>query len=133
MTCTPSPRPPMSEWPTNLMPLAAMGFTRGSCRSCRARSCDPAEHRAVGQPGAAGVVEPEDAAHQLARSIEALDRLAVGIDHLRVGVDLQAAEAEGNPAGDGICLERRRIQRVGPVGCVDRQIIRATTVLYGGI
>src|SRR3990170_3405194 len=114
MTCTPSPRPSMSEWPTNLMPLAASGFTGMSCRPCRARSCDLAEHRTVGEPGAAGVVEPENAAHQLARGIESLDRLAVGTDHFRVGVDLQAAETEGDPASNCIGLEGRSVQRVRP-------------------
>src|SRR5688500_6261783 len=119
MICTPSPWPPMSEWPTNLMPLDAIGLIRALRRPRGARTGDLAEHRAVGQAGAARVVEPEDAAHQLARSIEALDRLAVGIDHLRVGVDLQAPETEGDPAGDSVGLERRRVERVGPIGFID--------------
>src|SRR5687767_10952715 len=118
MTCTPSPWPPMSEWPTNLMPLDEMGFMRASCGLCRAGACDLAEHRAVGESRAAGIVEPEDPAHQLARGVQALDRLAVGIDHLRVRVDLQAAEAERDAAGDSVGLERRRVQRVRPIGFI---------------
>src|SRR5688572_13699564 len=97
----------MSEWPTNLMPLDEMGFMRASCGACCAGSCDLAEHRAVGEPRAAGVVEPEDPAHQLARRVEALDRLCVGVDHLRVGVDLQAAKAERDATSDSVGLERR--------------------------
>src|SRR5829696_1148404 len=112
MICTPSPRPPISEWPTNLIPLDAIGFMRASCRPCRARTCDLAEHRTVGEPRAAGVVEPENSTHQLARGVEALDRLAVGVDHLRVGVDLQAAEAERDATGDSVGFERRGVQRI---------------------
>src|SRR5687768_18581023 len=103
MICTPSPWPPMSEWPTNLMPLDAMGFMRGSSRPCRAGTCDLAEHRAVGEARAAGIVEPENPAHQLTRGVQALDRLSVGVHHLRVRVDLQAAEAERDEIGRASC------------------------------
>ena len=41
---------------------------------------DPAEHRAVHQAGAAGIVEIEDAADQFARREQARDRRAVGVD-----------------------------------------------------
>src|SRR5687767_6840556 len=119
MTCTPSPCPPMSEWPTNLMPLDEMGFMRASRGPCCARSCDLAEHRTVGEPRAAGIVEPEDPAHQLARSVEALDRLAVRVDHLRVRVDLQAAKAERDATSHSVGLERWRVQRVRPIGFID--------------
>src|SRR5215468_2072694 len=61
---------------------------------------DLAEDRARHEPGAAGVIEIEQAADQLARGVEAADRLALGVDHARVGVDLEAAEGEGNAAGD---------------------------------
>src|SRR5687767_13987599 len=115
MIGTPSPWPPMSEWPTNLMPLDAMGFIRGSCRRSRAGSCDLAEHRAVGEPRAAGVVVPEDSAHQLTRGVQALDRLSVRVHHLRVRVDLQAAEAERDATSDSVGLERRSVQRVRPI------------------
>jgi hypothetical protein len=70
--------------------------------------CDPAEHRPGHQAGAAGVVEIEEPADQLARGEQAGDRRAVGADHRRSVVDLQAAEGEGDAAGHGIGLERRR-------------------------
>src|SRR5258706_15311695 len=73
---------------------------------CRARARDPAEHRAVSQPGPAGIVEPEDAADQLARGVEARNRLAVGREHLRIRVDLEAAEAERDAAGYRVGFER---------------------------
>ena len=68
---------------------------------------DAAEHGAVGEAGAAGIVEVEDAADHLARRIKAGDGQAVGVDDARAGVDLDAAEGEGEAAGDGIGLERR--------------------------
>ena len=44
---------------------------------------DLAEHRAGAQARAARIVEVEDAADQLARRVEAGDRLVVGVEHLR--------------------------------------------------
>src|SRR4051794_29836880 len=123
MTCTPSPWPPMSEWPTNLMPFAATGFILPSilapCRRCR-RACagNPAEYRAVSESRTTRIVEPEDAAHQLAGGVQAADQLAVRVDDLPVGVDLQAAEAERDAAGYRVGLEWRRVQRVGPIAFI---------------
>src|SRR2546422_302372 len=46
-------------------------------RASRARSGDAAEHRARGEAGAAGIVEIEQPADQLARGVEPVDRLVV--------------------------------------------------------
>src|SRR5216684_4103573 len=94
---------------------------------------DLAEHRARGEAGAAGIIEIEQAADQLARRIEPADRLVVGVEHLAVVVDAQAPEREGNAAGHRIALERRGIDRVRPVVLVDRQPDGATAVLDVGI
>src|SRR5205814_4613641 len=76
---------------------------RSACRSAHP-SCvvsrDAPEDGAISEPGTAGIVEPEDAADELACGVEPPDRLAVGAQHLRIGVDLQSAEAEGDAAGD---------------------------------
>src|SRR6185295_15364531 len=98
----------------------------------RAGSCDTTEYRTIGEPRAAWVVEPEDAAHQLARGIEARDQLAVRIDDLPLRIDLQAAKAERNAAGHRVGLERRCIERIRPVGLVDVQALGATPVLHVG-
>src|SRR5262252_10601241 len=74
----------------------------------RAVAGDAAEHGAGHQPGAARVVEVEDAADQLARRVEAGDRVHVAVDHLAgVGVDAHAAEGEADAAADLVGLERR--------------------------
>src|ERR1700741_3824811 len=118
MTCTPSPWPPMSEWPTNLMPLDAIGFMRASCKSRGVCTGDLTEHRTVGEAGAAGVVEPEDAADQLARGVEPGNGLAVRAQDLFLKIYSHPAKTEGDAARDRVGLERRCIQRVGPVGFV---------------
>src|SRR5262249_55529363 len=46
------------------------------------RAGDAAEHRARSQSRAAGIVEIEQAADQLAGGVEPADRLVVGIEHL---------------------------------------------------
>ena len=97
------------------------------------RAGDLAEHRARGEPRAAGIVEIEQPADQLARRIEPADRLVVGIEHLAVGVDAHAAEREGDAARDRIAFERRRIDRVRPVALVDREPDGAPAILDVGI
>src|SRR5258706_249483 len=134
---------PFSGKPSNFSSHAAPPFTSGTrsfrkkrsvaMAPCRARARDPAEPRAVGQPGPAGIVEPEDAADQLARGVETGNRLAVGRDHLRIRVDLQAAEAERDAAGHSVGFEGRRVDGVRPVGLVDSQVSRAPAVLHVGI
>src|SRR5437879_13881120 len=79
---------------------------------CRGRPRDAAEYRAIGEAGSARVVEVEDSTHQFSRGIEAGDRIAVGRHHLRFGVDAQPAEGEGDPAGDRVGLEGRRVESV---------------------
>src|SRR5262249_50390543 len=110
-------------------------FNRSDCRSLtdvvrRARPRDPPEHRPVRQPAPARVVEVENPADELARSIQARDRLAVGVDDLRIGVDAQAAEAERYSAGDGVRFVGRGVESVGPVALVDREPFGAAAVLY---
>src|SRR5712671_4120095 len=86
-----------------------------------------------GEAGSAGVVEVEDSAHQLSRGIEARYGIAVGGDHLRVGVDAQAAEGEGDPAGHRVGFEGRRVDGVRPVRLVQREPPRAAAVLEVGV
>ena len=81
----------------------------------RGRAGDPPEHRAGHQAGAARIVEVEQAAHQLARRVQAGNRMAVGIDDAALGIDLEPAEREGHPAGHRVGLERRLIDGVRPV------------------
>src|SRR5688572_2397346 len=109
MICTPSPWPPMPEWPTNLMPCDATAVLR------RARAGDLAEHRAVGEARAAGIVEPENPADQLTRGVEAGNGFSIRTQDLCVGVDPQAAETERDAAGDCVRFEWRCVERVGPV------------------
>src|SRR3954462_14136995 len=72
----------------------------------RAGSGDLAKHGAGHQPGAAGIVEVEDAANKLARGVEAGDRVHVAVDHLAaIRIDAHAAEGERQPAADLIALE----------------------------
>src|SRR5581483_9670452 len=56
-------------------------------------------------------------------------RMAVAIHYAALGVDAQAAEGEGDAAGDGIGLERRLVDGVGPVRLVDGKALGATAVL----
>src|SRR5947207_6890268 len=109
---------------------------RCACRSARLRSAgarDAPEPGAVRESRAAGIVEPEDAADELARRVEAADGLAVRVDHLRFSVDPQAAEAEGDAAGHRVGLEGWRVERVGPVGLVDFQPFGTAAILDVGI
>ena len=62
---------------------------------------DLAEHRAVGESGAARVIEIEDTADQLACGIQAGNRFAVGRQYPRLGIDAQAPEGEGDAASNG--------------------------------
>src|SRR5262245_10635313 len=74
-----------------------------------------AEHRIAGLPGAGRVVvkeQPDD----VAGCEQPLYRLAAGIDHARLGVDLDAAEAERDAARDRIGAERTFHDRHRPVG-----------------
>ena len=73
-----------------------------------------AEHRAGHQPGAARVVEIEQAADQLARRIQARNRLQVGVEHSPRHRSA-GRRSEGDAAGHLVGLERRRIERVRPV------------------
>src|SRR5436190_13151769 len=115
-----SPYPATDDWPltTDASPLTThhspSGITAASPGAGRSAG-DAAEHGAVGEARAARIVEIEDAANHLARGVQTGDRRAVGIDDACAGVDLDAAEGEGEAAGDGIGLERRLLDGDGPV------------------
>src|SRR6266849_2904109 len=100
---------------------------------CRVLSGDAAEYRAVGEAGSARVIEVEDSPGELPRREEARYRLAVGGNDLRVGVDAQPAKGEGDPAGDRVGLEGRRVESVRPVRLVHGETRRAAPVLDVGI
>ncbi len=90
---------------------------------------DLAEHGARHQARAARIIEVEQAADQFARRIKAADRLIVGIEHLAVGIDAQAAERKRDAAGDRVALERRRVDGVRPIAFGDSEALRAAAVL----
>ncbi len=83
-----------------------------------------AEDGARDEARSARIVEIEEAADQLAGRVETADRLVIGVEHLAVGVDAQAAEREGDAAGHPIGLERRLVDGVGPVALVDGEPLR---------
>ena len=56
------------------------------------------------------------------------NRIVGRVEHLRLRVDLQAAESECDAAGDGIGPVGRLIDRVGPVGFLRRDAFRAAPV-----
>src|SRR5262249_62006121 len=74
-----------------------------------------AEHRIAGLAGAGRVVVKEQP-NDITGCKQALDRLAAGVDDARLGVDLDAAEAEGDAAGDRIGPEWAFHDRRRPVG-----------------
>src|SRR5437867_2943835 len=100
---------------------------------CRVRPGDASEHRAVGEAGSARIVEVEDSADQFTGRVQARYRISVGGYHLRAGVDAQPAEGEGDPAGDGIGFEGRRVEGVRPVGLVHCESRGAAPVLDVGV
>src|ERR1700682_6533588 len=73
---------------------------------------DLAEHRAGHQARAARIVEVEQAADQFARGVEAADRLIIGVEHLAVGINAQAAEGEGDAASHGVAFIGRCVESV---------------------
>src|SRR5438552_13994673 len=97
-----------------LRPCDSLRLTLRFRGLCRVRPGDAAEYGAVGEAGSARVIEVEDSTHQFSRGIEARDRFSVGRHHLRFGVDAQPAEGEGDPAGDRVGLEGRRVDGVRP-------------------
>ena len=79
------------------------------------------EDHARGEAGAAGVVVVEDAAHHLSRGVEAGYRLQAGVEDPTPVVDADAAEGEGNAAGNCVPQVRRSVDGLGPVGLVMRE------------
>src|SRR5581483_10174522 len=63
------------------------------------------EHRAIGQAGAARIVEIEHAAHELAAREQSRYRRVVLVEHLRLGGNLEPAERERDAGGDRIGFE----------------------------
>src|SRR5581483_11691503 len=91
-------------------------FSDRDLRRLRRRGAgEAAEDGARHEAGAAGVAEIEEATHQFAGGKQAWDRLALGVDDVRRGVDAQAAEGEGDAAAHLIGLEGRGIDEVRPV------------------
>src|SRR5438874_7550429 len=71
------------------------GRARSALRALRGRTTrDAAEDGARHEAGAAGIVVVEEAAHQLARGIEAADGPALTVEHAALGGDVQPAERE---------------------------------------
>src|SRR5262245_257787 len=88
-----------------------------------------AQHGAGDQPGAAGIVVIEQPAHQLASSEQAGNGAAVSALDLTLVGDLEPAEGEGEAAGHGVGLERRRVDGVGPVALRHGETARAAPIL----
>src|SRR5258708_27894350 len=95
----------------------------------RRSSRDSSEDRPRHQAGAAGIIEIEEAADQLAGCVESANRCAVGVDHRAFGVDAQTAECKRDAAGDRVTLERWRIDCVRPIALVNREAARRAPVL----
>src|SRR5262245_40412599 len=84
-----------------------------------ALASEMAEHRIAGLAGAGRVVVKKQA-DNIARGKQALDRLVAGVDHPRLRIDLDAAEAESDAARDRIGAEGPLHDRHRPVrllGC----------------
>src|SRR5260370_585610 len=76
-------------------------------------------------PATAWIVEGETPPDHLAGGVQAGNRLAFRIDHLRVTVDLGAAERESDSASHAVGLEGRLIDRIRPVRLRNGQALRA--------
>src|SRR5688572_23906135 len=76
---------------------------------------EAAEYGARHEAGAAEVVLVEDAADDLAGGIKPRDGAVARILHLAIAVDAQAAEREGDAAGDDEAGVRRLVDRQRPV------------------
>src|SRR5215831_13061639 len=119
---------------SNSIALARPDVARSVLSGARgAGAGDAPEHRARGQAGAAGIVEIEQPADQLARGIKPADRLVVGVHHLAIRCDAHTAEGEGDATGHRVALERRSVDGVRPVALVDRQAFGAAAVLHVGV
>src|SRR5882762_162171 len=98
----------------------------------RACSRNLPEHCTVREAAASGVIEVENSADQLTGRVQPRNRVSVGRHHLRVRVDAQAAEVEGDPAGHRVGFEGWRVDGVRPVRLVDREPGCAAPVLDVG-
>src|SRR5690606_17643697 len=99
---------------------------------CRARgigSSDLTEHRTRGQTCAAGVVEIEQATHHLATRIEPWNYFPIGVDHVGISVDTQAAEGECDSTRHVERLIWRVGQGIRPVRFINRQTLSTLSIL----
>src|SRR6516162_7903487 len=97
------------------------------------RAGDLSEDCARGQPGAAGIIEIKQPAHQFAGGIKPADRLIIGVEHLGLGGDPHASKGKGHAAGYRIAFERRRIEGVCPIALVDGEPLGAPAILDVGV
>src|ERR1043166_3800477 len=85
----------IARGPCGALAMATSLVLRQHC--ARAAAGEIAEHGVARLPGAGRVIveeQPDDVAGR----VESLDRLVAGIDHARLGVDLDAAEGERHAA-----------------------------------
>ena len=88
----------------------------GESRFGGGRSRDAAEHRSRNESRPCRVVEVENPSDHFAGRIQPGDRIEVQVyDLRRLGNNSKSAEREGYAAGNGLSLEGRRIERIGPV------------------
>src|SRR5262245_16822604 len=99
----------------------------------RLEPSDAPEHNAGDQTGATAVVVIVEAADDLAGGIEASDRRARGVLHLRIARDAQASESEGDASGNAVSMIGRDVEPAGPVALVDAKTAGAQPVVDVGI
>ena len=100
---------------------------------CRVPSGDAAEDGAGHQARAAGVIVIEESTDDLARCIEAGDRMAGHILDRSIVGDLEAAERKRDAGRHTIGLVGRGIEALGPIGLVRRKPARPEAVADVGI
>src|SRR5262249_43216094 len=94
--------PPRMKTARNLICfIAALRPARSFPIASGAGSGDPTEDRARHQARPAGIVIVEQSTYHFAAAVESGNRLPISGDHLRVFVDLKAAEGKGYSPGDG--------------------------------
>src|SRR5205085_10308029 len=90
------------------------------CREGRVSAGETAEYSIACLSGKRRVIV-EEQADDIARRIQAPDRLLQNVQHLRLRTDLDPAKGEGDAAGHGIGPKRRHRNRIGPIGFWNRQ------------
>ena len=92
-----------------------------------------AEYCACGEPGASWVVVVEEAAHKFAGCEEAGEGDVFFIEDAALVVYLEAAEGEGDAAGDGVAQVGGRVDGQGPVGLGGLDALGVLSVEDGGV